>query len=173
MKKAESGQLQAMTEKSEVPSLNIFSIGYEGKPIGAFIDMLKQAGVVRLIDVRQAPYSRKPGFSKNALETNLFNGGIEYVGIPELGTDKASRDAHKTNDDIAPILNEYKIKFENNLLHYERLKTLAQEKPSAIMCFEQDHRQCHRQIIEEHLISDGFSVVHLGGDPQTALTLIE
>jgi len=163
----------AMTENTGVPSINIFSIGYEGKPLDAFINMLKQNGVERLIDVRQAPYSRKPGFSKKPLETNLFNAGIEYVGIPELGTDKSSRDAHKTDDNIAPILKEYKVKFEKNLAHYNQLKTLAQEKPSAIMCYEEDFRQCHRQFIEERLEGDGFKVIHLGGDRQTALRIID
>jgi hypothetical protein len=105
-KKAESGQMGAMTEDTDISSINIFSIGYEGKPIGAFIAMLKQNGVVRLIDVRQAPYSRKPGFSKKPLEEALQAAGIDYVGIPELGTDKASRDAHKSDENIAPILRE-------------------------------------------------------------------
>jgi len=162
-----------MTENTVVPSINIFSIGYEGKPIGAFIALLRQHGVERIIDVRQAPYSRKPGFSKKPLEASLLNAGIEYVGIPELGTDKASRDAQKEDDDIAPILKEYKIKFQNNITHYNHLKTLAREKASAIMCYEEDYRQCHRQVIGERLEADGFKIVHLGGDPQTALKIIE
>jgi uncharacterized protein (DUF488 family) len=39
--------------------------------------------------VRRAPYSRKPGFSKKALESILLSAGIGYVGIPELGTERA------------------------------------------------------------------------------------
>jgi len=162
-----------MTEKSDVPSINIFSIGYEGKPIGAFIAMLKQAGVERLIDVRQAPFSRKPGFSKKPLEANLSNAGIEYIGIPELGTDKSSRDAHKADPDITPILEEYRLKFERNITFYEVLRKMAKAKVSVLMCYEEDYRQCHRQVIEERMASDGFNVVHMGGDPQTALRIIE
>ena len=151
----------------------IFSIGYEGKTMEEFIGILKKAGVQLLIDVRDAPFSRKPGFSKKPLEASLQDAGIEYVGIPELGTDKSSRDAHKTDDNIAPILKEYQLKFERNIAHYDHLKTLAQEKVSAIMCFEQDHRQCHRQVIEDRLMADGFNIIYLGGDPQTALKIIE
>ena len=40
---------------------HIFSIGYEGKSLDAFIALLKAAGIERLIDVRDAPFSRKPG----------------------------------------------------------------------------------------------------------------
>jgi hypothetical protein len=161
IKKTDNGQPAIETQASHSQSVNIFSIGYEGKPIDAFIAILKQNGAERLIDVRQTPYSRKPGFSKKALETNLRAAGIEYVGIPELGTDKSSRDAHRADDDIAPVLKEYKVKLERNLAHYEQLKGQAREKPSAIMCYEEDFRQCHRQVIEERLEAAGFRVIHL------------
>jgi uncharacterized protein (DUF488 family) len=32
------------------------------------------------------------------------------------------------------------------------------------MCYEEDYRQCHRQIIEKRLEDDGFEISHLGGD---------
>lgn len=141
----------------------IFSIGYEGKPIDTFIGILKEAGVERLIDVREAPYSRKPGFSKEALEKELQAAGIAYLGIPELGTDKESRDRHKADEGMDGVLQDYRVKFGKNIELYNILKKLARTKVSAIMCYEQDHRQCHRQVIEERMEADGFRVIHLGG----------
>ncbi len=158
-----------MTSPSSGPGPRIFSIGYEGKSLDAFLAILRQNGVKRLIDVRDAPFSRKPGFSKKPLEQALKAASIEYVGIPELGTDKSSRDSHKTDKSIEPVLQEYRLKLEKNIAHYERLKRLARERPSAIMCFEADFRRCHRQVIEEKLAQDGFRVIHLGGDGQQAL----
>ena len=151
----------------------IFSIGYEGKTMEEFIGILKKAGVQLLIDVRDAPFSRKPGFSKKPLEASLQDAGIEYVGIPELGTDKSSREAHKADPNITPILEEYKIKFEKNIAIYQALKKMARAKVTALMCYEEDYRQCHRQVIEERLMADGFNIIYLGGDPQTALKIIE
>jgi uncharacterized protein (DUF488 family) len=91
-----------------------------------------------LIDVRQAPFSRKPGFSKKTLEEELHKKGIEYVGIPELGTDKESRDRHKADGNMAEILKEYRAKVERNIEKYELLKKLAVERTSCIMCYEED-----------------------------------
>jgi len=147
----------------------IFSVGYEGKTLGAFIALLKAALVERLIDVRDAPFSRKIGFSKAPLEQALKASGIEYFGAPELGTDKSSRDSHRTDTSIGPVLEEFRRKLERNGETYERLKRLAHERPSAIMCYEADFRQCHRQVVEERLEADGFKIVHLGEDKQESL----
>jgi len=145
----------------------IFSIGYEGKSLEAFIALLKGALVERLIDVRDAPFSRKPGFSKAPLEQALKAAGIEYFGAPELGTDKASRDKHKDDGSPDVILQEYRRKLEKNLALLEILKNMARARVSAIMCYEADFRQCHRQVILERMETDGFRVVHLGDKPQT------
>ena len=147
----------------------IFSIGYEGKSLEAFIALLKGALVERLIDVRDAPFSRKPGFSTAPLEQALKDAGIEYFGAPELGTDKASRDRHKDDAGMDIILQEYRLKLEKNLALLEILKNMARAKVSAIMCYEAEAGNCHRQVIEEKMALDGFKVIHLGDNPQENL----
>lgn len=42
----------------------LLTIGYEGRKIDEFIERLKEFNISRLIDVREIPFSRKPGFSK-------------------------------------------------------------------------------------------------------------
>lgn len=140
---------------------SIYSIGYEGKSIHLFIDMLKQSGVERLIDLRETPFSRKPGFSKRALESNLLSAGIGYFSIPELGTNKQSRKRYKEDGNIFALLEEFQSRLEQNFNQYEYLKSLAIAQTSSIMCFEEDPKLCHRQIIENELESDGFKVIHL------------
>jgi len=156
------------TETSDGPIPQIFSIGYEGRTLEEFIALLKAAHVARLIDVRDAPYSRKPGFSKAPLEQALKAANIEYIGIPELGTDKASRDRHRaaSGTGMDAILQEYRVKLERNVGLFRAVEKMAKERVSAIMCYEADFRQCHRQVIEERMEADGFRVVHLGCDEQ-------
>ena len=147
----------------------IFSIGYEGRTLDSFIALLKAAHIERLIDIRDAPFSRKPGFSKKPLAEALKGASIEYVGIPELGTDKASRDSHRTDSSIEPVLEEFRSKLGRNGEQYERLKRLARERVSAIMCFEAEAKNCHRQVIEGRMEAEGFRVIHLGGGGQEKL----
>jgi len=169
------------TETSEGPAMTspgsgsvvVFSIGYEGKTLEAFIAILKAAGVQRLVDVRDAPFSRKPGFSKKPLEQALERAGIEYVGIPELGTEKALRDRYKAGMDPAEFLVEYRRGLERRMGEYVCLMGLAMQMRSAIMCFERDHQDCHRQVIEERMEMDGFKIVHLGEVGQEKLEDID
>ncbi|MDR6850865.1 uncharacterized protein (DUF488 family) [Sphingomonas sp. BE123] len=76
----------------------VFTIGYEGATIASFLAALEQAGVRQVIDVRQLPLSRRPGFSKSSLAAALAERGIGYVHLKALGTPKPGRDAAKKGD---------------------------------------------------------------------------
>ena len=49
----------------------IHTIGYEGASIEDLVASLRSAGVTRLIDARQSPYSRRPEFSKDEPSARL------------------------------------------------------------------------------------------------------
>jgi len=52
-----------------------------------------------VLDVRENPFSRKPGFSKRPLSQALEANGIRYVHLKELGTPHPLRDAVKAGGD--------------------------------------------------------------------------
>src|SRR3712207_4594344 len=76
----------------------LFTIGYEGATIDAFLDTLEEAGVKTLVDVRAVPLSRKPGFSKRALAAALAERGIGYRHLQRLGTPAEGRNAARKGD---------------------------------------------------------------------------
>ncbi|TNY10814.1 DUF488 domain-containing protein, partial [Escherichia coli] len=57
---------------------HLYTFGYEGLEIAAFIARLKSAGIQTVVDVRELPLSRKRGFSKTAFSEALTAGGIAY-----------------------------------------------------------------------------------------------
>jgi uncharacterized protein (DUF488 family) len=67
--------------------MKICTIGYEGLDIDAFMSLLAENDIETVVDVREMPLSRKPGFSKKALEAALNLSGRDYVhmvaGLPE------------------------------------------------------------------------------------------
>ena len=67
----------------------LFSIGYEKARLTDVVAALLAAGVKTLIDVRDRPISRRPGFSKRQLAAGLEEAGIHYVGLKALGTTAA------------------------------------------------------------------------------------
>lgn len=76
----------------------IFTIGYEGASVPAFIAALRDAGVALVLDIRAAPVSRKKGFSKTPLAQHLSEAGIGYRHMRGLGTPKQGREAARSGD---------------------------------------------------------------------------
>ena len=75
--------------------MKICTIGYEGLDIDAFMSLLAENDIETVVDVREMPLSRKPGFSKKALEAALNLSGREYVHMVALGCPKPIRDRYR------------------------------------------------------------------------------
>ncbi|HEY0721842.1 MAG TPA: DUF488 domain-containing protein, partial [Gammaproteobacteria bacterium] len=75
--------------------MTIYTIGYEGLDIDGFISVLEEHGIDTVIDVRELPLSRKPGFAKKSLANHLQLSGVEYIHIGELGCPKPVRDRYR------------------------------------------------------------------------------
>jgi uncharacterized protein (DUF488 family) len=128
--------------------MTIFTIGYEGATVDEVIAALQRAGVRRLIDVRQLPLSRRPGFSKSSLAAALAEVGIDYVHLKALGTPKPGRDAAKKGD-RATLETVYagQLELPEAQVAAARMRALALEMPSALLCFERDPHVCHRTLL--------------------------
>lgn len=57
----------------------LFTLGYEGLTIEAFIARLQSEQVKTVVDVRELPLSRKKGFFKSAFCAALSAHGIAYA----------------------------------------------------------------------------------------------
>ncbi len=137
----------------------IFTIGYEGATQSELVGALEAAGVGRVIDVRAVPLSRKPGFSKNVLAAGLKEAGIDYVHLKALGTPPAGRQAARRGrmDEMRRI---YAAQLDTPEAAAEaaRMTALAEEKPSALLCFERDPAACHRTPLREAAMADWEAV---------------
>jgi uncharacterized protein (DUF488 family) len=135
--------------------MRVFTIGYEGATQAELIAALRAAGVERVIDVRAVPLSRKPGFSKNVLAAGLKEAGIDYVHLKALGTPPAGREAARKGQWQA-FSRIYADQLETTEAGAEagRMIALAEEMPSALLCFERDPAQCHRTPLREAVMPD-------------------
>ncbi|PVX31060.1 DUF488 domain-containing protein [Sphingomonas pokkalii] len=128
--------------------MKIFTIGYEGTTMAEFLATLQGAGVTRIIDVRALPLSRRPGFSKSTLAASLAEAGIDYVHLKALGTPKRGRDAAKRGD-VATLRAVYDLQLglPEAQAAAGRMRALAAERPSALLCYERDPCHCHRTLL--------------------------
>lgn len=131
----------------------LFTLGYEGASLADCIAALAAAGVTLVIDVRELPLSRKPGFSKGALAASLAEAGIGYRHIRALGTPKPGRVAVRTGDlaGFERIFREH-LAGEEAQAGLALALELAKEQPSCLLCYERDPGHCHRSIVAEAMV---------------------
>jgi uncharacterized protein (DUF488 family) len=144
----------------------LFTIGYEGRTINHYIEMLLSNDIRVLIDVRNNPLSRKPGFSKTAFRIHLENAGIIYQHISKLGVPSKLRKNLGTEDSYRSLFNYYQKEIlAFNLDSIEKIKNITtQFSRVALTCFEADYHNCHRHKITEYLSQEpsfNARIVHL------------
>ena len=139
----------------------IYTIGYEATTMADFLAALTGAGVRRVIDVRALPLSRRPGFSKTTLAASLKEAGIEYVHLKALGTPKRGRDAAKKGD-VATLeaVYEGQLELPEAQAQAAQMLSLADEMPSALLCYERDPCHCHRTLLLA-AVGEGRDIVYL------------
>ncbi|GAA4740378.1 DUF488 domain-containing protein [Sphingomonas daechungensis] len=141
--------------------MKIFTIGYEGATVGEFLEALTQAGVKRVIDVRAVPNSRRPGFSKTPLRNALADAGIDYVHLRALGTPADGRAAARAGKQMElERIYAGQLELPEAIAQGAQMAGLAQEEPSAVLCYERDPAGCHRSLLLE-AVTPGAEVVHL------------
>ncbi|SDK21545.1 DUF488 domain-containing protein [Methanoculleus thermophilus] len=138
----------------------ITTIGYEGKDIDQFFQTLIANRVTLLVDVRRNAFSRKYGYSKEALSRNLQNFCIKYVHIPELGIE-SSRRRDITQNGYQELFKQYSSELEYKGDLIEKIKALGGQEKIALMCFEKNASHCHRGVIADRLRKEGWEIVDL------------
>lgn len=114
----------------------IYTLGYGNWTIDEVDDLLRD-GTAVLLDVRHAPYTTKPGFSKEELAERF---GERYRHVPAFGN---------------VAYREERIELANPERGLQIVR--AVEPPPILMCGCSNPRSCHRSVVAT-LLAD-----HLGG----------
>lgn len=132
---------------------SIATIGYEGATVASFLEALRADGVQLLVDVRAVASSRRPGFAKTRLATNLADAGIDYLHLRALGTPADGRAAARAgrHDEMRAIFTAHLATPDAQAA----LATLADiargGKRVCLLCFEADPAHCHRSMVADAL----------------------
>lgn len=150
--------------------MEVFTIGYEGMDLNAFLNVLDEHDIETLVDVRELPLSRKPGFSKKSLSAALGAVGVGYVHMVALGCPKSVRDQHRRDGDWSRYVEGFLSHLTKQGQAIVELSELAGSSRCALMCFEADSRFCHRSMVAASVSRRcGAKVRHIEfGDVRTA-----
>jgi len=146
--------------------MTMFTFGYEGVSIDAFIARLKKANVHSVLDVRELPLSRKPGFSKKSFAAALNEADILYAHLPTFGCPKPIRDRYKVDGNWPTYVKAFGIYLAGQKEAVAVLARFANKTNACLVCFEADFNRCHRSMVAR-------AAARVGGPPVTHLTIKE
>jgi uncharacterized protein (DUF488 family) len=147
----------------------IFTVGHSTRTSDEFLALLREFEVNLVADVRAFPRSRtNPQFNADTLGETLSAAGIGYRHLKALGGRR-----HRSKE-APPSLNTlWRNESFRNYADYaasdafqcglDELRALAIEQRCAIMCSEAVWWRCHRRIISDYLLTDGYRIMHVLG----------
>jgi uncharacterized protein (DUF488 family) len=139
---------------------NFFTIGYEQSELALFIKLLRDRDVDIVVDVREIPLSRKPGFSKHQLSAALEKAGIDYRHVVALGAPKKLRERLRQGGSWFQYIKGYNLVLEKQTEAIDELVALAATRRICLLCFERNASECHRSLIarEMEIRSNGLKL---------------
>lgn len=126
---------------------HLFTFGYEGLDIEAFVARLQAMKVNSVVDVRELPLSRKKGFSKTAFCEHLQRAGIAYLHVPALGCPKRIRDRYRDDGDWQRYSKNFLAYLKTQRETLQELAKIARATTACLVCYEADHARCHRTYV--------------------------
>ena len=144
----------------------VWTIGHSNHPYDRFRDLLREAGITAVADVRTAPFSRySPHFNSDELCCSLRRDGVAYIFLgKQLGGRPASRGLYRNevaDYEAIAATNEFREGLD-------RVVDGAHRYRVALMCSEQNPLDCHRcLLIGRALAQRGVQVSHLLADGRT------
>lgn len=142
----------------------LYTVGHSTRPIGQFLELLAAHGVQQVVDVRRIPRSRhNPQFAQAPLRRSLKAARVRYEHLRALG---GRRHAQRDSPNRGWINASFRgfadymqsPEFRDGL---RRLEAQARKRVTAIMCAEGFAARCHRSLIADALVVDGWRVLHI------------
>lgn len=147
-------------------AVEVLTIGHSTQSFTDFLQLLRDAQVTALCDVRSQPYSRHvPQFNRETLKENLGNEKIVYVYLgDELGGRPSAPELF--SDGFADY--EKMARHESFAHGLDRVIEGARTYRIALMCAERDPLDCHRCLLVGRALKErGVTVRHIIGPGET------
>lgn len=142
--------------------LAVYTSGYEGKSVDAFLNDLLQQGIRGILDVRCHAYSHKYGLSGPALNSICNKLGIQYDHLPALGVASKLRKDLSGPDAFKKLFDDYETHLSEKSEALAVAAKIVKQRPTSLMCFEAKSECCHRGRLAPNLASlVNLTVKHL------------
>lgn len=147
----------------------VYTIGYGGRTIFEFLEILSNYGIQIVVDVRRWNKSIKiQEFSGDNLKKALEVMGISYYWFPELGgyrkfgvdVDDYGIASCFKSEGFRAYATYVTTRIDIKLI-LNKTVDIVSTKRSVILCRERLPWRCHRKILSDFLVVKGFRVLHI------------
>lgn len=148
---------------------SFFTVGHSTRTVDEFVELLREAGVTQVVDVRTVPRSRtNPQYNHDVFGDTLAGFQIGYEHIAALGGLRGKQhgvmESPNTFWENQSFRNyaDYALSqtFREGL---DRLRQIGALCRTGYMCVEAVWWRCHRRIITDYLLAPGEQVFHILG----------
>lgn len=142
----------------------IYTIGHSTRSTREFIKIIKSFDIELLIDIRHYPGSRYcPQFGKSRLKATLKRHSIDYLHLEELGgrrkPEKTPTNAGWRNSAFKGYADYMQTREFKTAL--KELMKLSKKQTVVIMCAEAVPWRCHRSLVGDALLIEGYEVLDI------------
>ena len=140
----------------------LFTVGFTKKTAEEFFGLLQNAGVRKVIDIRENPGGQLSGFAKDS-DLGFFLDriiGSQYVREPLLAPTPEIRKAYKMTRDWQQYERSFlDLMQERRIL--EVIEPTTFEGKVAFLCSEAGPEKCHRRLVAESLAEHWNKLGHV------------
>ena len=151
-----------------VQDKTIYTLGHGNRELKSFLSLLLQYRIGTLVDIRAQPISEQfPHFDLEYLRQSLEEIGIAYHWAGRHlggGREPLPESVHEALAD--PLLRGFADHMDGDQFFtgISQLKNLAYRSVVVILCAERDPTYCHRRLIADYLVLNGWTVLHVLDD---------
>ena len=134
-----------------MPNKMLYTIGFTKKKAETFFEILKRAGIVKLIDIRLNNVSQLAGFTKRDDLVYFLQEicNCSYLHQPDFAPTKDILDAYKKNEiDWKEYVKRFTLLIKDRAI--EEKVTSEELQDACLLCSEPTAEKCHRRLVAEY-----------------------
>jgi uncharacterized protein (DUF488 family) len=141
-------------------SLKLWTVSYDGRSAGEIIDKLKENGIERVIHISSVAQDFEDSNLEKQLKKELEEAGVEYYHAVGVGQPPEFRGiaADRGREELTAAFEAY---LSRRSYEMDKFKKIAEERPTAILCFLRGEQACEGAVMVQLLQREGHQIKHL------------
>lgn len=144
--------------------IKLFTIGFTGKSAEKFFNLLRTAGVNKIVDTRINNVSQLAGFAKGS-DLKFFAkeiGDMTYEHNIDFAPTKELLSKYR---DKKMSWQDYEVEYLNllDMRHVAQKTEIEKLHQNCLLCSEHTPEKCHRRLLAEYLkhVKNDIEIIHL------------